>query len=185
MQAIEPAQRAKRMDSGQYKLLLLTVILGQIAGFAVLWMKIPQPVTVVKTAAVAPAIPAVDPNSIAFATKVPQEQILRDSIDSVLKQELAPYLAEAAAAHAGTAQQAQLGASGRRAASAASVQAAQRCNAVVDRALAIGVWTDADSGALLRAAPQLSETQRVALLDKIFGAINQQQLKPVGSLPSL
>ncbi len=173
------------MDSGQYKLLLLTVILGQIAGFAVLWMKIPEPHATVKTAVVAPAIPSVDPNSIAFATKVPQEQILRDTIDSVLKQELAPYLAQATAAHARAAQQVQLGVSGRQPASAASVQAAQQCNAVVDRALASGVWTDADSGALLRAAPQLSEAQRVALLDKIFGAINQQELKPVGSLPSL
>ncbi len=173
------------MDSGQYKLLLVTIILVQIAGFAVLWMKIPQPVTPVKTAAVTPAIPSVDPSSIAFATKIPQEQILRDSIDSVLKQELAPYLAQAAAAHAGAAQQLQHGVSDRHPASAASARAEQRSNAVVDRALASGVWTDADSGALLRAAPQLSETQREALLEKIFGAINRQELKPVGSLPSL
>ncbi len=67
----------------------------------------------------------------------------------------------------------------------ADMLAARRSNEIVDQALASGVWTDADSSALLQVAPRLSERQREGLLNKIFGAINNQELKPVGSLPSL
>jgi len=180
-----PGRRTKRMDSGQHKLLLVGIILVQIVGFAVLWMKIPQPGPPVKVIAGKSTFSVVDPDSVAFATKIPDEEVLRQAIDSVLKQELAPYLAQTAAARTGRVQEASRATGGAARSSVASAQASAQSNEVVDRALASGVWTNDDSSALLQVAPQLSEAQRVALLEKIFGAINRQQLKPIGSLPSL
>ncbi len=175
------------MDSGQFKILLVAVILVQITGFAVLWMKIPPPATAAPKIASSSKVivPAVDPNSIMFAAKIPQEEVLRQAVDSVLKQELAPYLAKLAEAKNTLPQGNFQPTEGSRRPSAASIQAAQQSNIVVDQAIASGVWTNDDSSALLRNASKLSEAQRVELLEKIFGAINSQQLKPVGSLPSL
>lgn len=67
----------------------------------------------------------------------------------------------------------------------ANPRVALESHAIVDRALAAGVWTDNDNNALLKLSPQMSEAQRVELLEKLFGAINRQQLKAVGALPSL
>lgn len=173
------------MDSGQFKILLIAVILVQITGFAVLWMKIPQPGGPMVKAADKVAPPAVDPSSVKFAAEIPQEEVLRQAVDSVLKQELAPYVAQLSGEKSGLPQDAGQAAGYPRRPSAASIQAAQQSNSVVDQAIASGVWTNDDSAALLRAEPRLSEAQRVELLEKIFGAINRQELKPVGSLPSL
>lgn len=172
------------MDSGHYKLLLTGVILVQIVGFVVLWMKIPAATS--NATRVVSTVPVIDPNSVKFATKIPQNRILRQAIDSVLKQELAPYLTQLAAAQRVRLKQTQVEATAMpRPGGPANIQAARQSSEIVDRALASGVWTDSDSSALLRVAPLLSENQRVGLLDKIFGAINNQELKPVGSLPSL
>ena len=67
----------------------------------------------------------------------------------------------------------------------AGPQVVAQANAIVDRAVAAGIWTNNDNSSLLRLAPQLSQAQRVQLLEKIFGAINRQQMRPVGALPSL
>lgn len=172
------------MDSGHYKLLLTGVLVIQIVGFVVLWMKIPAATS--NTAVTVPTTPMIDPNSVKFAATIPQSQVLRQAIDSVLKQALAPYLTRLAAAQRKRLEQTQIETTAMPPPGGpANMQAARRSSEIVDRALASGVWTDSDSSALLRIAPQLSENQRVGLLDKIFGAINSQELKPVGSLPSL
>ncbi len=173
------------MESGRYKLLLVVIIVLQIAGFTVLWLRIPSrpPGSVASV----PGLPPANADSSEFTAKLPQDRILREAVASVLRQELAPYLAKLGKASragdlpGGTASTGALPTPD----SAARELAAHRSRAVVDRALASGVWTDADSSALLRVAPMLSERQRESLLNKIFGAINNQQLKPVGSLPSL
>ncbi|MHB8346766.1 MAG: hypothetical protein ACYDHM_06145 [Acidiferrobacterales bacterium] len=172
------------MDSGQYKILLTGIILVQVIGFVVLWMRIPSaPPHSTSTVAV---VPRIAPGSVRFAARIPQDQVLRQAITSVLKQQLAPYLAQLAAAQRERLQETQsYTGSVPPPGSPASVRAGRQSNEIVDRALASGVWTDADSSALLQAAPQLSEAQREGLLNKIFGAINDQELKPVGSLPSL
>ncbi len=181
---INPGQPQDFMDSGQYKILLTGIILVQIVGFVVLWMRIPSAPP--RSAIAVAAMPRIASGSVRFAARIPQDQVLRQAITSVLKQQLAPYLAQLAAARRERLQETRSAVSAAPPlGSPASMRANRQSNEIVDRALASGVWTDADSSALLQVAPQLSETQREGLLNKIFGAINDQELKPVGSLPSL
>lgn len=173
------------MGSGQFRLLLIGIILIQIGGFVVLWMKIPETTPAAPTHLAQPPLPVIDPATAIAAMKPPDEQLLRESIRTILKDELQTYL------HQTREEKPRLAASGGgatvrpRPRIEASPQVAQQAHAIVDRALAAGVWTDTDNNALLKLAPQLSEAQRVELLEKIFGAINRQQLKATGSLPSL
>ena len=172
------------MESGHYKFLLTGIIVVQIVGFVALWMRIPDAPSVTRGSV--PVIPRANPSSAEFSARIPQDRVLRQAIDSVLKQELAPYLAKLAAAppaQLAPIETTEAGLPPRD--SAPRMQAARQSREIVDRALASGVWTDADSSALLQVAPMLSERQREALLNKIFGAINNQEMKPVGSLPSL
>lgn len=172
------------MDSGHYKFLLTGIILVQIIGFVVLWMRIPAATP--RTAAIVSVVPRVVPDSIKLAARIPQDQVLRQAIASALKQELAPYLAQLAGTQRERLKEAQADVTALPPpGSPANMRAARQSNEIVDQALASGVWTDADSSALLQVAPRLSESQREGLLNKIFGAINNQELKPVGSLPSL
>ncbi len=170
------------MTSGQYRLALASILLVQISGFVLLWMRIPA---APPRSLPAPAVPQIMPGSARSAVRIPQDQMLQQAIQSVLKQELAPYLSQLAAR--ARMRRAVAGAPGVGVAPAnpASRRAMQQSDSIVDRALASGVWTNADSAALLRVAPDLSESQREKLLDRIFGAINTQQMKPAGSLPSL
>lgn len=52
----------------------------------------------------------------------------------------------------------------------------RQSNDVVNRALLAGVWTDHDGSELRKHMLQLNETDRIALLEKLAGAINNQQL---------
>ena len=181
----------ERKRFGVHRLLLLGIILIQIIGFAFLWMKI--------SAVPTPGTAIIDPATAIAAMKPPDEQLIRESIRNILKDELQTYVEQLQQQQQ---QQQQLQklqtrqekprvASGSsetiapRTRAPANPQVAQESMAIVDRALASGVWTDTDNNALLKLASQLSEAQRVELLEKIFGAINRQQLKAVGSLPSL
>lgn len=185
-----PGRGKERKRIGLHRLLLIGIILIQIIGFAFLWVKISAPPS-------AAAPPMIDPATAIAAMKPPDEQLIRESIRNILKDELQAYVEQLQQ------QQQQLqklqtrqekprvAASGGgdtvtpRSRPPANPEVVQETMAIVDRALASGVWTDADNNALLKLTPQLSEAQRVELLEKIFGAINRQQLKAVGSLPSL
>jgi hypothetical protein len=168
------------------------IILIQIGGFAFLWWKISDSASVPVASQ-----PIIDPATAIAAMKPPNEQLIRESIRTILKDELQTYVEQLQQqqqqlqklqARQAKSRPAAAGADvavAPRALPQASPQVAQETMAIVDRALAAGVWTDADNNALLKLAPQLSEAQRVALLEKIFGAINTQRLKAVGSLPSL
>ena len=61
---------------------------------------------------------------------------------------------------------------------ASNPEALRQSSDVVDLALSAGVWTRQDSRTLRQHMLQLNTTDRIALLEKIHGAINRQQLKP-------
>jgi hypothetical protein len=173
--------------------LLIGVIAVQIAGFGLLWTRISDPGDQPVVASGDPPRPVIDVGSVVGATRFPDEELLRESVRAVIKQELDAYLAEReqardqALAEAGGPKRpaASPARAAARAARPRDPQALDASRAIVDQALAAGIWTDADSSALLAYKFKLTEPERVELLEKIFGAINSQRLKPVGSLPSL
>ncbi len=182
----------ERKRIGPHRILLMVIILIQISGFAFVWMKITE-----SAPGAAQSQPIIDPATAIAAMKPPDEQLIRESIRNILKDELQTYVEQLQQQQqqlqklqarpekprlAGTSVEA---AATPRSRPPANPQVAQQAMAIVDRALATGVWSDMDNNALLKLSPQLSEAQRVELLEKIFGAINRQQLKAVGSLPSL
>lgn len=167
---------------------LLVFLIGalavvQVGGFALLWREIEA----TRTPPPAPTL-SVAPGTLTGAVKLENEDALRASIQNVLRQELESFRAdlktEFTAAGAGGHAPAAVQTTGPRV-PPGNRAAAGTARAVVDRALAAGVWTDTDNAEILRQAPRLTEAQRTELLDRIFGAINNQQLKAVGSLPSL
>jgi hypothetical protein len=174
------------MISAPHKLLLTSIILIQISGFVLLWMKIPEPALPVPAAnpVIVPAVP-VDPASAMGAMKLPDEQMLRESIQEVLRQELRTYAAAPARGEKTRNSQAGRETALDRPLPEAGPQVMAQANAIVDRAVSAGAWTNNDNSALLQLAGQLSQAQRVQILEKIFGAINRQQMRPVGALPSL
>ncbi len=187
-----PGKPNVRKQIGLHRILLMIIIIIQISGFVFLWERIPE-----TPSGTAGGPPVIDPATAIAAMKPPDEQLIRESIRNILKDELQTYVAQLqreqqSLSKLQTRQEKQprtvivtsadLAAPQR---PPANPQVAEQAMAIVDRALAIGVWTDADNNALLKLSPQLSEPQRIALLEKIFGAINRQQLKAVGSLPSL
>ena len=171
------------MIPAQHKLLLVSIILIQISGFLFLWLKIPEPARAVDLA-VAPA-PLMDPGSAMGAMKLADEQMLRESIREILRQELRALAPPAARGEKARVAQAPRETAMDAPLPEAGPQVVAQANAIVDRAVAAGIWTNNDNSGLLRLAPQLSQAQRVQLLEKIFGAINRQQMRPVGALPSL
>ncbi len=165
--------------------LLGLVVIVQVAGFAFLWQRMSE----------MPAPPRTigfEPSTLKGAVRHENEEALRESLRAIVRQELENFRMEARNAQttgvvalpanpvpvAKTETTAPKVAPGSRAAADAS-------RAIVDRALASGIWTDSDNAEILKYAPRLSEAQRVEILDRIFGAINSQQLKTAGSLPSL
>lgn len=54
--------------------------------------------------------------------------------------------------------------------------AAAISTSIVQQATSAGVWTRADTEALLPQIARLSEEQRVALMEQLYGAINRQEM---------
>lgn len=54
--------------------------------------------------------------------------------------------------------------------------AAAISTSVVQQATSAGVWTRADTEALLPYITKMSDTQRLALVDQLYGAINRQEM---------
>lgn len=165
--------------------LLGLVVIVQIAGFAFLWQRLSE------MPASAPTI-AFEPSTLKGAVQHENEGALRDSLHAIVQQELENFRTELRTALAANA--VVLPASSTPVAkaepavtkaAAGSHAAADASRVIVDRALASGIWTDTDNAEILKYAPRLTEAQRVEILDRIFGAINSQQLKTAGSLPSL
>jgi hypothetical protein len=172
------------MNNRPLVVLLGILVVAQIAGFALLWWQM----EVTRTPPPAPTL-SVAPGTLTGAVQLENEDLLRESIRNVVQQELEAFRIDLK-------QEITAGSGPDRALIEAPKPAAPRlpagnraavvtARAVVDRALAAGVWTDADNAEILRQAPRLTEAQRTEILDRIFGAINNQQLKAIGSLPSL
>jgi hypothetical protein len=172
------------MNNRAFAAVLGFLVITQIAGFALLWWQL----QVTRTPPPAPTL-SVEPGTLTGAVQLEDEDLLRESIRNVVRQELDAFRAElkpeitTAGSPGGALLEAPKPAAPRLPAGNRAAVATART--VVDRALAAGVWTDADNAEILRQAPRLTEAQRTELLDRIFGAINQQQLKAIGSLPSL
>lgn len=169
----------------------ITVLLGitvivQVAGFAALWQRmssLPAPTPTI----------AFEPDTLKGAVQHENEDALRESLRVVVRQELASLREELRAPReesppstaVSPAATAKPEPNADKAAAPGSRAAADATRGIVDRALAAGIWTDIDNAEILKYAPRLTEAQRVEILDRIFGAINSQQLKTAGSLPSL
>jgi len=63
--------------------------------------------------------------------------------------------------------------------------AGQQANLVVENALDVGIWTNADNLALMKHAQNLSAETRMALISSLYGAINRQELEITGVFPAL
>lgn len=61
-------------------------------------------------------------------------------------------------------------------------EAFRQSNETVERALSAGLWSQQDSRTLRQHMANISDAERIELLEKIYGAVNRQQLKLEGSL---
>lgn len=165
--------------------LLGLVVIVQIGGFAFLWRRMSE------TPAPTPTI-GFEPSTLKGAVQHENEEALSESLRAIVRQELENFRTEIRAAQVpgsvalppGPVPAAKPETTTTRI-TAGSRAAADASRAIVDRALASGIWTDSDNAEILKHAARLTEAQRVEILDRIFGAINSQQLKTAGSLPSL
>jgi hypothetical protein len=63
-------------------------------------------------------------------------------------------------------------------------QAAASSAAIIHGAVATGVWTKTDTEALLPLIGQVSDEQRMALMDEFYSAVNRQELR-INDFPPL
>lgn len=124
---------------------------------------------------VVPAVPTI-------AVKLPDDKILRDMIQTVLKQELDPYLHQIASNRTPevvpNAVQVKSNTSANR-------EALEQSTIIVDSAIATGSMTSQQSAELGAYANQLTMEQRAQLMEKIGRAVNEQRLDLRGSIPAL
>lgn len=113
------------------------------------------------------------------ALKLPDSDMLRASIEQILKDELGRYLANVGGATNVSAAPAQ------REDAPGNADAFRQAQAVVDQAVARGTWGDQDSTALMQQAGHLNSKQRTELMEKLYGALNRQELKSTGMVPAL
>jgi hypothetical protein len=156
---------------------LSVVITLQIGGFALLWSKdIPLleygylPVTANKTAADSSV------NTPVVVVSPPDEKALREIIQTVLKQELAPYAHQLAATPVATQKIPPAIPAGVKENSPENLQAFENIKNIVDMAIAKGKWTMDDTIAASAHSKNITENQRIELINKIGNAINNQTM---------
>lgn len=128
--------------------------------------------------AAAPTVPTI-------AVKLPDEKILRDMIQSALKQELGPYVRQFAATSEPSQKVASVDPPGVKENSPANAQAWAEASNIVSVAIARGAWTREDNVALIPHVPQLTQSQRYKIMDEVGQAINRQELKIEDVPPAL
>lgn len=121
----------------------------------------------------APTVPTV-------AVKLPDDKILHDMIQMVLKQEIAPYAHQLVAALGTTQKGLPKESAAVKENSPENVQAHARATSIVDSALASGQWTSQDNLKIRATVNKLTAKQHDELLDKIVRAANAQQLHVEG-----
>jgi hypothetical protein len=166
---------------------LSIVIAIQIAGFALLWNEITsqQQYIYLPTENKQGASTGTQTNPVVAITKFPTESVLREPIQSVLKQELTPYVRQLAAAPEVTQKTSSTEPPGVKENSPANIQAFNESTNVVDGAIAQGKWTREDNIALMQYVPYLTHSQRITIMEKIGQAINGQELKMEAIPPPL
>ena len=157
---------------------LFIIIVVQIGGFALLWSKdalppeyVYLPTTADKTVTDSPV------NTPVVVVAPPDEKALREIIQTVLEQELAPYTQRFTTASNTTQKIIPVDPLGVKENSPENVQAFTNISNIVDSALAKGEWTNADSAALIPSISNLSPSQRIYFADKVTRAINNQEFK--------
>ena len=161
-------------------LLLSCVLIVQVMGFALLWQQNNSSENEV-TANMLGEVPKLQgnkPNQIAAGaiTKADDEQLL-SQIREIIRQEV-----EAAI------QQNKLQPDSDRTLAADSndnLEAFTQSSTIIEDALSSGVWKQDNNNAILQHASKLTLAQRVELLDKISGAINQGMLDLEATPPPL
>lgn len=126
------------------------------------------------------SVPASCPENLASApvmtgVDLSDKEFLRASIREVLTEELQRVLRD---------QQNETTMSSQ-AAPAPEVNAASfsQASAIMDSAISYGKWTEADSLALMPHSSNLTQSQRITLLEKFTEAVNQQRLEPINAPP--
>jgi hypothetical protein len=119
-------------------------------------------------------------------TALPDSDLLRAAVREIVREELRDFIREARShertpGSANAAKAADQPAVDPKRNAEAVTQAGQ----IVDLALARKTWTMDDNMALIPHVARLTPEQRTALTEKLLGAINRQELKPVGAMPPL
>jgi hypothetical protein len=154
---------------------LSIVIAIQIVGFALLWNEITsqQQYIYLPTENKQGATTGTQTNPVVAVTRFPTESVLRETIRSVLKQEMSAYAHKLAAApcvelKAVTDNKENL---------EANAQAFEKLSNIVDVAIARGQWTMEDTTAASTYSASITENQRRDLMEKVGGAVNGQTMK--------
>ena len=122
------------------------------------------------------------PGSTAVSTvavKLPDERLLRDMIQTVLREELAPYLQHTVATQPEKSEMVDP-----KEGTPENVQAMNQAMGVIDNALASGQWTNQSSMQLLLYVPQLTRAQRAQLQSKLSQMVNGQELSLQTGIPA-
>ncbi len=162
-----------------YLIGLLVVIAIQIVGFVLLWNEITsqQQYIYLPTENKQGVTTGTQTNPVVAVTKFPTESVLRETIQSVLKQELAPYAHQLAAAPEARRNTTPADPPGVRENSPENSQALTAVTSIVSNAIAQGKWTTTDFAALLPYAHQLTTEQRHKIMNEIADAVNRQELQ--------
>ena len=165
---------------------LSIVIVIQIAGFALLWNEITsqQQYIYLPTENSRGTTAGTQTNPIVAVTKFPTESVLRETIQSVLKQELTPYAHQLAAAPETTQKISPVDSPDVKENSPANIQALNEATNVINGAIARGKWTREDYMLLVPHIHQLTLSQHSKLTEQMVQAINRQELKMDGSAPA-
>jgi hypothetical protein len=109
------------------------------------------------------------------ATRLQVTAELKNTLREIIREELAALPVSAATNGDNTAFQAEAGLSEseRQAQETADMVSAS----IVQQAASAGVWTQADTDALMPHLGRISEQQRLALMDQLYGAINRQEME--------
>ncbi len=169
-----------------YLISLFIVVTIQIAGFTLLWnkMAVQQEYVYLPTGNNPGVNAGTQTTPVVAAIKLTDESMLREIIQSVLKQELASY-----ARQLNTAPQSMQNIPNDlpdvKENSPTNIQALNESTNIVSGAIAQGKWTREDNVALMSHVHQLTRSQRYKIMDEIGQAINRQELKIEDAPPAL
>lgn len=164
----------------QNKLGIFIIVAIQLACFALLWNQITtqqEYVSLPISQATTPGAPA---TAAVGVTRQAAESMLRDTIQTVLKQELAPYR-QVVTSSEEKQKMAEIDAIKEK--SPANIQAFNEAKTIISSAIAQGKWSNEDNMAIAQQAIHLTDEQHNKLLDSVLSAINRKEIKIDDALP--